>query len=94
MQINQPKVQQSRLVLLEKGSELAGCCVPVPLLSQLGCMAPACSMNPLGLKPERFVVAVDQNEMMLGFGQLQPYGDPDRATFHELRTLIVDPAHR
>lgn len=32
--------------------------------------------------------------MMLGFGQLQPYGDPDRATFHELRTLIVDPAHR
>ena len=57
----------------------------------------ACSMNPLGLKAERFVVAVDEagsDATMLGFGQLEPHGDAQKPTFLELRTLIVDPTHR
>lgn len=56
-----------------------------------------CSMNPLGLKPERFVVAVDESgndTAVLGFGQLQPHGNEQQPDFLELRTLIVDPAHR
>ena len=60
-----------------------------------GLGALACSLNPLGLKPERFVVAVnDSSGAMLGFGQLQPYGKLDQPIFLELRTLIVDPACR
>ena len=79
----------------------------LPIAKQMGpCTAyieltaavpPACSMNPLGLKPERFVIAVDDSGSgtdILGFGQLQPYGDASKPTFLELRTIVVDPAHR
>ncbi|KAK9787494.1 hypothetical protein WJX73_006222 [Symbiochloris irregularis] len=55
------------------------------------------SMNPLGLKPERFVIAEDEaghKPSTLGFGQLQSHGDTGSDSFLELRTLIVDPAHR
>ena len=54
-------------------------------------------MNPLNLKPERFVVAARQADGALqGFGQLAPLdGAPDGGpTRLELRTLIVDPEHR
>ena len=50
----------------------------------------ACRMNPLGLNPERFVIVEDKGSaQVLGIGQMQPQG-----SFHELRTLIVEPESR
>ena len=49
-----------------------------------------CRMNPLGLDPQRFLVAEDaRTSQVLGIAQLQP-----QAGFQELRTLIVEPASR
>ncbi|KAK9815533.1 hypothetical protein WJX72_005265 [[Myrmecia] bisecta] len=47
-------------------------------------------MNPLGLHPERFLVAQDANGAIKGFGQLEPKPSSTDAQFLELRTLIVD----
>ena len=48
-----------------------------------------CSMNPLGIKPERFTVAIDEEGSLLGFGQLEP-----KDGCIELRSMVVDTAHR
>lgn len=46
-------------------------------------------MNPLGIKPERFTVAEDDQGSLLGFGQLEP-----KEGCVELRSMVVDAAHR
>ena len=46
-------------------------------------------MNPLGITPERFTVAVDESGKMLGFGQLE-----QKDGYKELRTMVVDPSCR
>ena len=52
-----------------------------------------CSMNPLGLQPERFTVAEREGEV-LGFVQLQPQLGGNSLGYLELRTLIVAKDHR
>ncbi|BDA50217.1 hypothetical protein COCOBI_15-3460 [Coccomyxa sp. Obi] len=47
------------------------------------------SMNPLGLVPERFTVAVSPAGNLLGFGQLEK-----KDSYIELRSMIVDPSAR
>lgn len=54
-------------------------------------------MNPLSLKPERFVVAAyEADGAVQGFGQLAPLGGAPQGgpPWLELRSLIVDPDHR
>lgn len=46
-------------------------------------------MNPLGLVPELFTVAVGRDGALLGFGQLEP-----KDSYLELRSMIVDPSAR
>ena len=46
-------------------------------------------MNPLGIKAERFTVAIDEEGTLLGFGQLEP-----KDGCIELRSMVVDTAHR
>ena len=46
-------------------------------------------MNPLGITPERFTVAVDDSGKMLGFGQLE-----QKDGYKELRTMVVNPSCR
>lgn len=50
-------------------------------------------MNPLGLPAERFIVAED-NQKVLGFGQLQQQPSQRDVQFLELRTLIVNDSFR
>eukprot|EP00962_Isochrysis_galbana_P040198 scaffold14533_cov118-Isochrysis_galbana.AAC.2 len=48
-------------------------------------------MNPIGVKPERFVLAWDKPKgAVAGFGQIRPVGDGAC----ELASLIVEPAYR
>ncbi|KAK9903464.1 hypothetical protein WJX75_006311 [Coccomyxa subellipsoidea] len=47
------------------------------------------SMNPLGLVPERFTVAVSADGTLLGFGQLE-----QKDSYVELRSMIVEPSVR
>jgi len=53
-------------------------------------------MNPLGLRVERFVVAEGSGGEIQGFGQLAPLGGaaPSGKQPLELKSLIVEPAHR
>lgn len=55
-----------------------------------------CRMNPLGLRVERFVVAEGSGGEIQGFGQLAPLGGaaPSGKQPLELKSLIVEPAHR
>ncbi len=46
-------------------------------------------MNPLGLVPERFTVAVGADGTLLGFGQLE-----QKDSYVELRSMIVEPSVR
>ena len=46
-------------------------------------------MNPLGIAPERFIVAVDESGKLLGFGQLE-----QKDNYMELRSMVVDPSCR
>lgn len=46
-------------------------------------------MNPLGIVPERFTLAVDASGKMVGFGQLE-----QKDGYLELRTMVVDPSCR
>lgn len=46
-------------------------------------------MNPLGLVPERFTVAVSADGTLLGFGQLE-----QKDSYVELRSMIVEPSVR
>lgn len=46
-------------------------------------------MNPLGLPPDRFLIAENEGGSMIGFGQLQEQPNQQNAEFLELRTLIV-----
>lgn len=43
-------------------------------------------MNPLGLLPQRFIIAENENSDLIGFGQIKPLGEAEQ----ELATLIVD----
>jgi len=52
--------------------------------------ATACSMNPVGLKPERFIIASSPEDPVVGFGQLLEHGKDSS----ELRSLFVKPEHR
>lgn len=48
-------------------------------------------MNPIGVRPERFVIAWDKpNGAVAGFGQIRPVGDGAC----ELASLIVEPRYR
>ncbi len=46
-------------------------------------------MNPLGIEPDRFTVATDEQGRLLGFGQLEP-----KDGCFELRSMVVDASHR
>ena len=46
-------------------------------------------MNPLGIDPERFTVATDDQGSLLAFGQLEP-----KDGCVELRSMVVDASHR
>lgn len=46
-------------------------------------------MNPLGLNPERFTVACNEEGEVLAFGQLE-----DKGSFLELRSMVVEPSCR
>ena len=48
-----------------------------------------CRMNPLGLPPDRFLIAESESGSLLGFGQLQEQPNQQNGQFLELRTLIV-----
>jgi ribosomal protein S18 acetylase RimI-like enzyme len=48
-------------------------------------------MNPLFLDPSRFIVAEDEEENLIGFGQVRPAGDTNR---FELASLYVMEDHR
>jgi N-acetylglutamate synthase-like GNAT family acetyltransferase len=47
-------------------------------------------INPMGLKGERFLVAVDQENQVIGCGQIKPHSDGS----HELASIAVKPAWR
>lgn len=48
------------------------------------------SMNPIGLNPNRFIIASSSDDPVVGFGQLVPHGSDTS----ELRSLFVKPEHR
>ena len=47
-------------------------------------------LNPMGLDWRRFLVAVDENDHVIGCGQIKPHGDGTR----EVASIVVKPAYR
>lgn len=50
----------------------------------------AVNINPMGLKWQRFLVAVDENGRLIGCGQIKPHRDGSR----ELASIAVQKAYR